>query len=94
MSEHWDDHLQSMVIKETENWIVSVTPMLFNDRVLLTQQSEYSSKYPGYTSGWCYDKGGAAVLAARVFDPDTEHEPVGYKKAAFDGRKRKGEVYE
>jgi hypothetical protein len=76
---YWDKQIQSLVVKESDEWIVSVTPMLCNDRIVFTRRSSY----PGcYDAGWCYDKGGAAVLAAMVWDPDTQHEPVGYKKAA------------
>lgn len=78
-----DDQMQSLVIKETDQWIISVTPMLFGDRILMTHRDDYPY---GYTAGWCYDKGGAAVLAALVWDPDTDHSPVGYKKVACDRR--------
>ena len=82
-----DKKLGSVIIKRTENWIVSVTPMIYNDRVLLTLASEYdNSPYPGWEAGWCYDKGGAAVLAAVAWDPETEREPLGYKKLAADRR--------
>lgn len=79
----WDDQIQSWVIKRTEHWIVSVTPMIFNDRVLLTSPDEYPL---GWTAGWCYDKNGSAFLAAYAWDPETESEPQGYKKLAADAR--------
>lgn len=70
--------------QDTGEWIVSVTPMIFNDRVLLTHKER---DYPyGCTAGWCYDKGGAAVLAALAWNVDTEDEPAGFKKCAFDSR--------
>lgn len=75
----WDDAMQSLIVKESDEWIVSVTPMIFNDRVLFSLRSDYPL---GWTAGWCYDKGGAAVLAAAAWDPDTQHEPVGHKKVA------------
>lgn len=80
----WDDKIQSLVVSETESWIVSVTPMIFNDRVLLTSKDEYPHTW---TAGWCYDKGGAALLAAQAWDPETENEPVGFKKLAGDTRR-------
>lgn len=83
---YFDEKIASLVIKESPEWIVSVTPMIFNDRVILTMRSEYPS---GWTAGWCYDKGGAAILAAMAWDPNTEHSPVGYKKVAGDLRERK-----
>ena len=77
----WDDAIESWIIRVTEHWIVSVTPMIFNDRIVLTHRNEY----PWFvTAGWCYDKGGAAHLAAAVWDPETQHEPVGYKKVAAE----------
>lgn len=79
----WDDQLKSYVVRRTGEWIVSVTPMIFNDRILLTHVSDYPYKW---TAGWCYDKGGAAFFAAHVYDPDTMQEPVGYKKLAADER--------
>lgn len=79
----WDDRLCSWIIKRTEHWIVSVTPMGFNDRVCLTSHREYPWTY---TSGWCYEKNGSAFLAAYAFDPETEQAPVGFKKVAVDLR--------
>lgn len=79
----WDDQMRSAIIKRTEHWIVSVTPMMFNDRVLLTSHEEYPWLW---TAGFCYDKGGAAYVAAAIWDPETELRPVGYKKVAADGR--------
>ena len=79
----WDDKMGSLVIREVGDWIVSVTPMLFNDRIYLTHRSEYPLSA---TAGWCYDQGGAAILAAAVWDPLTEREPKGHKKVAFDLR--------
>lgn len=79
----WDDQMQSLVVKETEHWIVSVTPMIYNDRVLLTSRDEYPYCY---TAGFCYDKGPVALMAAMVWDPETQHQPVGFKKIACDSR--------
>lgn len=79
----WNDVAQTMVIKVVGEWIVSVTPMIFNDRVLLTHVDEWPLMW---TAGWCYDKGGAAHLAAEVWDVEHEREPVGYKKLAADLR--------
>lgn len=80
---YWDGEIQSLVIKESNDWIISVTPMIYNDRLLFSTRRDYPISW---TAGWCYDKGGAAVLAATVWDPDTEREPVGYKKVAGDSR--------
>ena len=81
---YFDPRIESMVVRVTENFVVSVSPQLFNDRILLTSRLH---GYPRtWLAGWCYDKGPAAMLAARVFDPETQHEPVGYKKVAADNR--------
>lgn len=80
----WDEQMQSMVIRETEHWIVSVTPMIFNDRIVLTSRDEYPWSY---TAGFCFDKGGSAVLAALVWDPEVDKYPQGYKKIACDARR-------
>jgi hypothetical protein len=77
----WDPAISAWIMAVTENWIVSVTPMMFNDRVCVTAHDEYPRTY---TAGWCYDKGGAAALAAGVWDPETQPEPVGFKKRAGD----------
>lgn len=70
-------------IKETETHLVEVIPMLFNDRVVLTPKTCLWV----YDYGWCYDKGGAAFYAAYLWNPDTEAEPAGYKKAPLGERK-------
>lgn len=80
----WSSEAETMVVKVTDSWIVSVTPMIFNDRILLARREDWPGR--GYTAGFCYDKGPAAALAAAVWDPETERYPVGYKKIACDGR--------
>lgn len=80
---YWDDAIKSTVVQENEEWIVSVTPMIFNDRIYLTHRSEYPRSA---TAGFCYDKGGAAMLAAMAWDFENEREPAGHKKVAFDAR--------
>ncbi|MBF9135151.1 hypothetical protein I0C86_40445 [Plantactinospora sp. S1510] len=68
-------------------WLVQVMPMLYNDRLILTPQSFQSV----YDFGWCYPKGGAAELAARVWDPEVQGEPAGFTKAVGNARRRPGE---
>lgn len=58
-------------VKETATHLVEVTPMIYNDRVVLTPKSCLL----GYDAGWCYPKGGVAAWAALLFDPDTMDEP-------------------
>ena len=74
---YYDENIHSMVYGHYEDLMVSVTPMLFNDRVCVTRAEEYPT---AYTAGWCYDKGGAAGLAAMAWNPLETDEPVGFKK--------------
>lgn len=68
-------------------YLVQVMPMLFNDRLVLTPERQ--PLFHDY--GWCYDKGPAAVLAARVWDPQTQGEPVGFKKRVMGEMRSPGE---
>jgi hypothetical protein len=69
-------------------WTIDICPMLFNDRVVLTPEAN-----PGvYDYGWCYPKGGAALLAALAWNPATEAEPAGYIKAVRFNTRQPGEV--
>lgn len=72
-------------IKVTEHWVVAVTPMIFNDRVILSARDAWEAA-DGYTAGWCYDKGPGAAIAALAWDPEVDREPAGYKKRACDVR--------
>jgi len=63
-------------------WSVQIAAMIFNDRLLLSEPGPCGG--PCY--GWCYDKGGAAHLAALAWNPDLEGEPAGYKAAKPGGR--------
>lgn len=76
-----------VTIGDWGGWLVQVTAMIFNDRLLLTPS--YMPQVHDY--GWCYPKGGAAYLAALAWDPMTQAEPVGYKKRASMGVRQAGE---
>lgn len=80
----FDPNIEAMVVRRSADWIVSVVPMLFNNRILLSRTDEYPTFW---TAGWCYDKGPAAPLAAISWNPDIDREPAGYKKLAADSRK-------
>jgi len=82
----FDEKIQSFIIRHDGPWTVSVTPMIYNDRVILTHEDQYPDCY---TAGYCYDKGGAAFLAAMVWNPITDHRPVGYKKIACEDNTRR-----
>lgn len=81
----WNAEIASQIVAVTEHWIVSVTPMIYNDRVVLSRL-ERDEWRTGYVAGFCYDKGGSAILAALAWDPEVDREPVGYKKVAADAR--------
>lgn len=76
------DGYGTVTIGEWGGWLVQVVPMIFNDRLVLTPKT---AQYV-YDYGWCYDKGPAAYVAARAWNPETEGEPPGFKKAAAGGR--------
>lgn len=62
---------------------IDITPMLFNDRIVVTLKKDYPY---GTVAGFCYDKGAAASLAAMHWIDHWEEldEPLGHKKVAFN----------
>jgi hypothetical protein len=84
------DSFGVVTVGEYGGWFVQIMAMIFNDRVVLApMQDPHSLHY-----GWCFPKGGAAILAVMAWNPDDEAEPVGYIKAV-NGKRRAGEtVYE
>lgn len=64
-------------VGETETSYIEVTPMLFNDRIIVVPKSAPRT----YDRFWCYQKGGAAILAALAWDGADDTEPVGWIKA-------------
>lgn len=80
---YFDEETLTKVVGHYGDWMVSVSPMIFNDRVVLTHRSGY----PLFVAaGFCYDKGGAATLAAYMWNPEETARPLGYKKVAYDER--------
>lgn len=77
----WDENVKAWLIRKDDKWMVHVRPMIFNDRILLTRVDEYPRSW---TSGYCYDRGAAAFLAAMAWDPKTQKRPKGYKKIAHE----------
>lgn len=71
------DGYGTVTIGSWGGWLIQVCPMIFNDRLVLTPETALGA----YDFGWCYPKGGAASLAAHLWNPATEAEPVGYIKA-------------
>lgn len=81
------DDYGTVTIGEWGGYRIQILPMGFNDRLALNPKTAQW----GYDHGWCYDKGGAAILAALVWDPETEAEPPGYKKRATHGLRKAGQ---
>lgn len=77
-----------VVTATTAEHVVAVVPMIFNDRVLLMDASTWRI---GPIAAFCYDKGGAAMLAALAWEPAEAREPAGHKKVAFDARDELGD---
>lgn len=68
------DGYGTVTIGRWGGYLLQICPMIFNDRLVMTPES---CQYV-YDHGWCFQKGGAAALAALAWDPETEAEPVGY----------------
>lgn len=76
------DGYGAVTVGEWGGYLVQILPMIFNDRLVLTPERARGV----YDYGWCFAKGGAAMLAAMVWNPATQAEPVGYIKAVIPGR--------
>lgn len=75
-------------------WSVQILAMVFNDRLVLAGIDEHYPHFEGgYRYGWCYSKGGPAILAARLWDPEAEGEPVGWIKRVHSGQRPAGQRY-
>jgi hypothetical protein len=82
------DDCGTATIGEWGGYYIQIMPMIFNDRIVMTPAS---CPYV-YDHGWCFTKGGAAILAALIWNPQTEAEPLGYKKRATAGMREPGET--
>lgn len=80
---YWDEEQRMFIVKETENWVVCMVPMIFNERITVASKDEHPFEY---SAGFCYDKGQQAILRAALWDPETERYPTGFKKIACDAR--------
>jgi hypothetical protein len=70
------DDYGTVTIGAWGGYLIQIMPMAFNDRLVMTPESSPMT----YDHGWCFAKGGAAYLAALVWDPETAGEPVGFIK--------------
>lgn len=81
------DEYGTVSLGEWGGYIIQIMPMIFNDRLIMTAKGNEAF----HDHGWCYDKGGAAFLAAFTWDPETQGEPDGFKKRATAGIREPGE---
>lgn len=65
-----------MTVGDWGGYLIQIMPMAYNDRLVMTPASLPSV----YDFGWCFPKGPAPVLAALVWNPETEGEPKGFIK--------------
>lgn len=82
------DDYGTVTIGEWGGYLIQIAPMLFNDRLVMTPKSCLGV----YDHGWCYPKSGAAYLAALMWNPEHDAEPVGYIKRATPSQRRPGET--
>ena len=74
------------VVKVTENWIVGIMPMIYNERIILMDHDTWKNSI---RAGWCYPKFGdrmPAIVAAGMWNPEEQERPEGFIKEAFDAR--------
>lgn len=71
------DGYGTITIGHWQDYAIQIMPMLFNHRLVMTPDSEPDT----YDFGWCYPDYVSAGLAASVWNPETQAEPVGYIKA-------------
>lgn len=81
---YWDDKIQGTVYGFNGEWLMSIHPMLFTERICLTSTRDYPDSY---SAGWDFEPG-TAVAAALMWDPENELEPQGYIRVACDSRPR------
>lgn len=78
----WNEDRGTWTVKRSGDYLVEISVMLFNYRIVLTPVSCLDV----WDHGWCYfgrDQATLtrALLAATAFDPQTQSAPVGYDKA-------------
>lgn len=81
------DEYMTVTIGEWGGYLIQVMAMGFNNRIVLVPQA-----FRGVIDyGWCYDRGQTAMMAALIWNPDTEGEPAGYKKISGVGGRQAGQ---
>lgn len=65
-----------VTLAEDAEHYYDLVPMLFNHRLVMTPKADTRV----WEYGWCYPSAAAALAAIRVWDPDTQNEPLGWHK--------------
>ncbi|MFF7198258.1 hypothetical protein ACFZAM_31685 [Streptomyces sp. NPDC008079] len=67
---------QGYTVGEDEHYWYDMIPMVFNHRLVMTPKDAPS----GWDWGWCYNGPVELMLAVHMWDPETQSEPIGWKK--------------
>lgn len=68
-------------------WWLGINEMLVNERLVMWRQSDGGTEAPNVpVFGWCYPKGGLALMALMSFKPETMGEPLSFVKRAMGER--------
>ncbi|WP_371590868.1 hypothetical protein [Streptomyces sp. NBC_00470] len=67
---------ECLTLAEDETYYYDAINMLFNWRLVMTPKATPEM----WLYGWCYDGQLALTLALKTWDPETQNEPLGWKK--------------
>lgn len=67
---------EGITLAEDDDSYYEAVRMLFNWRLVVTPKSAVGV----YSYGWCYDGPAPIAAALKVWDPETQNEPLGWKK--------------
>lgn len=67
---------ESMTIAEDDKYFYDAVPMVFNWRLVMTPKDNTWM----WEFGWCYDTPTALATSMLLWTPETQNEPLGWKK--------------
>lgn len=67
---------EGFTLAEDDEHFYDLVPMVFNHRLVMTPKADTRLWF----YGWCYDTALAATAAMKVWTPETQNEPLGWKK--------------
>ncbi|MFE4863267.1 hypothetical protein [Streptomyces sp. NPDC056670] len=67
---------EGFTIAEDDEYFYDALPYAFNWRLVMTPKADPRV----WDYGWCYDGSASLILAMRVWNPETQNEPLGWKK--------------